>query len=45
MEFDMRVLQRTGSPMLANLAWFRRHPLYASCWFLTGKPWSEAFAN
>lgn len=28
---------------LKNIAWFFQHPLYATCWALTGQPWSRWF--
>ncbi len=28
---------------MKTLAWIIRHPLYAACWYLTGKPYSSVF--
>jgi len=39
MAFDT-YLQINGYPRLAAIAWFLRHPWYATHWWLTGKPWS-----
>jgi hypothetical protein len=34
MQFDTWLLNTTGSNGLANLAWFLRHPVHATRWFL-----------
>lgn len=28
---------------LKNIAWAFRHPLFAACWVVTGKPYSVVF--
>ena len=34
MDFDVRVLNATGSRTLANVCWFLRHPVHATRWWL-----------
>jgi hypothetical protein len=29
---------------MKTITWFLRHPLYATHWYLTGRPWSDTFS-
>lgn len=31
--------------LLKNIAWAVRHPLFAACWVVTGKPYSAVFGK